>query len=138
MKRRALGKKMEQQTYFQTSSEDKIIGKHVFGNLYDLDEELLTDKDRLEKIVLEAVNIAKMNLVEIKSWKFGGKKGGVSVIALVEESHIALHTWNEYRYATLDVYTCGEHSDPQAAFNYIVSQLKPRRYQMFYADRSSA
>jgi S-adenosylmethionine decarboxylase len=138
MRRRALGKKMEQQTYFQTSSEDKIIGKHVFGNLYDLDEELLTDKDLLEKIVLEAVNIAKMNLVEIKAWKFGGKKGGVSVIALVEESHIALHTWNEYKYATLDVYTCGEQSDPQAAFNYIVAQLQPRRYQMFYADRSSA
>jgi len=129
---------MEQQIYFQTSSEDKIIGKHVFGNLYDLDEKLLTDKELLEKIVREAVSIAKMNLVEIKSWKFGGKKGGVSVIALVEESHIALHTWSEYKYATLDVYTCGEQSDPHAAFNYIVSQLKPRRYQMFYADRSSA
>ncbi|BCU71280.1 adenosylmethionine decarboxylase [Stygiolobus caldivivus] len=137
MKRRALGKKMEQQTYFQTSNEDKIIGKHVFGNLYDLDEELLTDKDFLEKVVLEAVDIAKMKLVEIKAWKFGGKKGGVSIIALVEESHIALHTWNEYKYATLDVYTCGEQSEPQAAFNYIISQLRPKRYQMFYADRSS-
>ncbi|WP_221290764.1 adenosylmethionine decarboxylase [Stygiolobus caldivivus] len=128
---------MEQQTYFQTSNEDKIIGKHVFGNLYDLDEELLTDKDFLEKVVLEAVDIAKMKLVEIKAWKFGGKKGGVSIIALVEESHIALHTWNEYKYATLDVYTCGEQSEPQAAFNYIISQLRPKRYQMFYADRSS-
>ena len=128
---------MEQQTYFQTSNEDKIIGKHVFGNLYDLDEGLLTDKDFLEKVVLEAVDIAKMKLVEIKAWKFGGKKGGVSIIALVEESHIALHTWNEYKYATLDVYTCGEQSEPQAAFNYIISQLRPKRYQMFYADRSS-
>ena len=134
MKRRALGKEMEYPVYAQT---DRIIGKHVFGNLYDLDEEILTDKDFLEKIVLDAVKIAKMKLVEIKSWKFGGRKGGVSVIALVEESHIALHTWNEYRYATLDVYTCGEQSDPQAAFEYIVSQLRPKRYQMFYADRSS-
>jgi len=54
-----------------------------------------------------------MKLVEMKSWKFGGKKGGVSVIALVEESHIAVHTWLEYNYATVDVYTCGEHSDPR-------------------------
>ncbi|MCY0873944.1 MAG: adenosylmethionine decarboxylase [Acidianus infernus] len=119
------------------SSEDKIVGKHVFGNLYDIDPKILTDREYLEKLVLEAVKVAKMKLVEAKSWSFGGKKGGVSVLALVEESHIALHTWNEYNYATLDVYTCGEQSDPQAAFDYIVKALKPRRYQVFYADRSS-
>ncbi|QGA54702.1 adenosylmethionine decarboxylase [Sulfolobus sp. E5-1-F] len=117
--------------------EDRIIGKHVFGNLYDIDTEKLNDKEFLEKLVLEAVNIAHMKLVEIKAWSFGGKKGGVSVIALVEESHIALHTWNEYNYATLDVYTCGEDSDPQSAFAHIVNALNPKRYQMFYADRSS-
>ncbi|MFP3064115.1 MAG: adenosylmethionine decarboxylase [Sulfolobaceae archaeon] len=127
----------EQILLHQTISEDRIIGKHVFGNLYDIDERILVDKEYLEKLVLDAVKIANMKLVEIKSWSFGGKKGGVSVIALVEESHIALHTWNEYKYATLDVYTCGENSDPQSAFEYIVSQLKPKRYQMFYADRSS-
>lgn len=119
------------------NDEDRIVGKHVFGNLYDIDPQKLTDKEFLEKLVLDAVNIAHMKLVEIKSWSFGGKKGGVSVIALVEESHIALHTWNEYNYATLDVYTCGEDSDPQSAFNYIVNALRPKRYQMFYADRSS-
>jgi len=127
----------EQILLHQTISEDRIIGKHVFGNLYDIDERILVDKEYLEKLVLDAVKIANMKLVEIKSWSFGGKKGGVSVIALVEESHIALHTWNEYKYATLDVYTCGENSNPQSAFDYIVSQLKPKRYQMFYADRSS-
>lgn len=118
-------------------STDRIIGKHVFGNLYDIDPKILNDKDFLHGIVLEAVKIANMTLVESKSWSFGGKKGGVSVIALVEESHIALHTWTEYNYATLDVYTCGENSNPQAAFEYIVSHLKPKRYQMFFADRSS-
>lgn len=133
---------LEQKILIQNPSpsindEDRIVGKHVFGNLYDIDPQKLTDKEFLEKLVLDAVNIAHMKLVEIKSWSFGGKKGGVSVIALVEESHIALHTWNEYNYATLDVYTCGEDSDPQSAFNYIVNALRPKRYQMFYADRSS-
>jgi len=120
-----------------TDSENRIIGKHVFGNLYDIDPEILSNRELLEKYVLDAVKIANMHLVEIKSWSFGGKKGGVSVIALVEESHIALHTWVEYKYATLDVYTCGSHSNPEASFNFIVEKLKPKRYQVFYADRSS-
>ena len=92
------------------SQEDFIIGKHYYANLYDIDVKAAADEEGLRKVVLEAVNKAKMRLVEIKSWKFGGKKGGVSVIALVEESHIAVHTWLEYRYATVDVYTCGEQS----------------------------
>ncbi|AWR97721.1 adenosylmethionine decarboxylase [Acidianus sulfidivorans JP7] len=129
---------MNESLFFKAQEdEQKIIGKHVFGNLYGIDAKILQDKEFLKNLVLEAVNIAHMNLVEIKAWSFGGKKGGVSVLALVEESHIALHTWNEYNYATIDVYTCGEHSDPQAAFNYIVNALKPKRYQSFYADRSS-
>lgn len=115
--------------------DDKIIGLHVFGNLYDLDPKIATDVDFLKRIVLDAVGIAKMTLVEQKAWSFGGKKGGVSVICLVTESHIALHTWNEYKYATLDIYTCGEHSNPQAAFEYIVQHLKPKRHQVFYANR---
>ena len=117
--------------------EDKIVGKHVFGNLYGIPREIASDEKLLYEVVRKAVDIANMKLVEMKSWSFGGKKGGVSVIALVEESHIAVHTWLEYNYATVDVYTCGEHSDPMKAFEYIVSQLKPKRYQMFYADRSS-
>lgn len=132
----AIGKEMSEQA-LALEKQDRIIGKHVFGNLYDMDPEVLKDKSLLHKVVLEAVKIANMTLVESKSWEFGGKKGGVSVISLVEESHIALHTWVEYNYATLDVYTCGEQSDPEAAFNYIVEHLKPKRYQVFFADRSS-
>ncbi|QKQ99299.1 adenosylmethionine decarboxylase [Metallosphaera tengchongensis] len=128
---------MSNQAIFQ-SPEDRIIGKHVFGNLYDINPEDINNEQMLKELVLQAVKIANMNLVEAKSWSFGGKKGGVSVIALIEESHIALHTWNEYNYATLDVYTCGEDSDPQAAFKFIVEALKPRRYQIFFADRSSS
>jgi len=117
--------------------EDKVVGKHVYGNLYEVDPEIASNEDLLKQIVLEASKLANMTIYEVKSWSFGGKKGGVSVIALVIESHIAIHTWIEYRYATVDVYTCGEKSDPWKAFEYIVSKLKPVYYTVNYADRSS-
>ncbi len=125
------------QESYPTKEKDRIVGLHVFGNLYDLDPELATNVEYVKSVILEAIGIAKMTLVEIKAWSFGGKKGGVSCIALVTESHVALHTWNEYKYATLDIYTCGEHSDPHAAFNHVVQKLKPKRHQVFYANRSS-
>ncbi|MEM2237110.1 MAG: adenosylmethionine decarboxylase [Candidatus Caldarchaeum sp.] len=118
--------------------QKQIVGKHVFGNLYGCPENLLKDQKFLRQTVLDAVNISKMTLVSIRSWKFGGEKGGVSVIALVKESHIAIHTWHQYRYATVDIYTCGEESEPEKAFEAVVQRLRPERFVKHIADRSSA
>ncbi len=117
--------------------QDRIIGRHVYGNLYGVEPERLWDEEGLKRLVVEAAHVANMTLVEVKSWKFTGFHGGVSVIALVLESHIAIHTWPDYKYATVDVYTCGERGDPWKAFNYIVEKLQPKHYVVHYADRSS-
>ena len=119
-----------------TIEEDRVIGKHLYANMYGIETNILENEEFLKDLVLKAVEAAHSTLIEIKSWKVGGKKGGVSVIALVNESHIALHTWIEYSYATLDIYTCGAHTDPWAAFNLIIKALKPRKYKVGYADRS--
>ncbi|MEM1642217.1 MAG: adenosylmethionine decarboxylase [Thermofilaceae archaeon] len=116
---------------------DGVVGKHVYGNLYDVDLSVAADEEKLKRVVLEAAQLGKMRVWDLRSYSFGGDKGGISVIALVVESHIAVHTWIEYRYATVDVYTCGEQSDPFKAFEHIVKALKPRFYTFNYADRSS-
>ena len=116
--------------------EDRVVGKHVYGSLYDIDVGLASNEDYLRSVVGKAVELAGATLLELKSWRIPGEKGGVSVIALVLESHIAVHTWTEYRYATVDVYTCGEHTDPWKAFEWIVKSLKPRYYTVHYSDRS--
>ncbi len=112
----------------------RVYGKHVYGNLYGCHNKvLLKDPERLKSIVLNAAMRGNMTLLDIKSWKIGE---GVSLIAIVLESHIAIHTWPEYDFATVDVYTCGHESDPQAAFDYIVSALLPKRVTLGFADRS--
>lgn len=118
------------------SSRDVIVGKHVYGNLYGIDKDVAGNEDILKSVVVKAVREAGATLYDIKSWKFQGRKGGVSVIALVLESHVAVHTWLEYDYATVDVYTCGAHTDPWKAFEVIKEALKPKYYTVHYADRS--
>jgi len=115
---------------------DVIVGKHVYGNLYNIDKEIAGNEELLKSIVLKAVRESGATLHDIHSWKLQGRKGGVSVIALILESHIAVHTWLEYDYATVDVYTCGSHTDPWKAFNVIKEALKPKYYTVYYADRS--
>lgn len=112
----------------------KVVGKQVYGSLYECEEEILKDSSKLEQIIKEAAEAGNMNLLDIKSWKIGD---GVSIVAIVLESHITIHTWPEYRFATVDVYSCGAHTDPYKAFMYIVNKLGAKRYTINEADRSS-
>jgi len=115
---------------------DIIVGKHVYGSLYGVPEELASDEEYLKNLVLEAVKAAGATLLDLRTWVVPGKKGGVSIVAIVLESHIAIHTWLEYGYTTVDVYTCGEHTDPWKAWEVILYGLRPKYYSVHYADRS--
>lgn len=115
-----------------TSTEKRVIGKHVYGELYGCDPELLMDEDYLTKVVYEAVNEGGFTLLDVKTWKIGP---GISVIAIILESHIAIHTWPEYSFATVDVYTCGSRGDPFKSFEYIVKMLKTKNYTMRFSRR---
>ena len=116
--------------------EEYIIGKHVYGSLYGIGKDKAWDEEYLKNIIIEAVEAAGATLLDIRSWRVEGDKGGVSIIAIVLESHLALHTWPEYGYATFDAYTCGDTADPWKAWNHLLEALKPKYYTVHYTDRS--
>ena len=113
--------------------ETKVYGKHVYGSLYECDPELLSNQEFIKKVVIEAAQVGNMTLLDVRTWYMGP---GVSVVAIILESHISIHTWPEYSFATVDVYSCGKHTDPLKAFEYIVKSLKARRYEFDVIDRS--
>ncbi len=111
----------------------KVFGKHIYGNLYGCDSSLLSDVEYLKKVVTEAAARGNMTLLDVKSWRIDP---GVSVVGVILESHITIHTWPEHSFATVDVYSCGEHTKPEVAFDFIVKALKARRYEYEVSDRS--
>ncbi len=116
--------------------EDRIVGKHVYGSLYGIPYDKAMNEEYLRDLIYRAAEATGATIHEIRSWTIPGEKGGVSVIALVLESHIALHTWPWYDYATFDAYTCGEHTDPWKAWELVLKELNPKYYTVNYADRS--
>ncbi len=111
----------------------KVYGKHVYGNLYGCDPEILSDAEELKEIVIKAAKLGNMTLLDVKYWVISP---GVSLVAIILESHITIHTWPEYNFATVDVYTCGKHTDPERAFRYIVRALNAKRVEYSVVDRS--
>ena len=110
----------------------KVVGRHVYGELYGCDPELLMNEKYLVEVVKEAVRMGGFTLLDVKAWKISP---GVSVVAIILESHISIHTWPEYGFATVDVYTCGVRGDPFLAYKYIVEALRAKRYTMKYTTR---
>lgn len=111
----------------------RVVGKHVYGSAMNCNVSKLSDSEFLTDLVKEAARIGKMTLLDVRAWKI---HPGVTVIGVVLESHISIHTWPEYAFATVDVYSCGEYSRPELAFEYIVEQLEAKEIVRGYIDRS--
>lgn len=47
---------------------------------------------------------------------------------VVAESHLAIHTWPEFGYASVDLFTCGTRVDPWIGFEYIKEKLQSKRW----------
>jgi S-adenosylmethionine decarboxylase len=45
---------------------------------------------------------------------------GVTGVVAIAESHLCIHTWPEYGYAAVDIFTCGDSINPEDAVPYIV------------------
>lgn len=59
---------------------------------------------------------------------------GVTVLSLLEESHISIHTWPEKGEAAVDIFTCGD-AMPKIGCDIITNQLKCDRSTLQHIKR---
>ena len=102
----------------------KGLGRHLIFELYDCDPAALDDTKKLEEALLKAAERAGMKVCGSAFHKFNPH--GVTGVVIVAESHLSIHTWPEYGYAALDIFTCGEKSKPWEAYEEIAKILKPK------------
>ena len=48
---------------------------------------------------------------------------GVSGMVIVAESHFSIHTWPEYGYCAVDIFTCGDVIDNRLALDHIKKKI---------------
>ena len=97
-------------------------GKHLILDLYGCDPELLNNYEMLEEWLQTALLMAKATILRIIGEKF--KPQGVTLLALLAESHASVHTWPEMEYCAIDLYTCGATTDGKKAADFLKYKLK--------------
>ncbi len=101
----------------------RVLGKHIIAELYGCRSNILDDPIQLEKALIEAASKAKAKICGKLFYKFNPQ--GVTGFVLISESHMSIHTWPEYNYCAIDIFTCGESTNPWLAYDYLVSLLNP-------------
>ncbi|MBP6322364.1 MAG: S-adenosylmethionine decarboxylase proenzyme [Fusobacteriaceae bacterium] len=106
----------------------ETLGRHILVEFYNCNEEIMKDPILIEKFMNEAAKRANATIVNSVFHHFNPY--GVSGAVIISESHLAIHTWPEYGYAAVDVFTCGDKINPWVAFDYLEKS--------FEADRSES
>ena len=96
---------------------DDRVGRHCVAELGGGDKDLLDDEAFIKKVLREAAHHCGATFLTLASHKF--EPQGVTAVALLAESHINFHSWPEHGYAAIDVFTCGDHCDPEVAVKHL-------------------
>src|SRR6478736_2285006 len=103
--------------------EYSTFGRHVAVDTWGVDFELLNSAEFLQAQMVEAAEACGATVLSVQAQQF--EPQGATVLVLLSESHLSIHTYPERGFAALDCYTCGETVDPQLAIDFMVSVLKP-------------
>ncbi len=99
----------------------EALGRHVLAEFYGCPPKILDNAAIIEKLMVNAALEAGADIREVVFHKFSPQ--GVSGVVVISESHLAIHTWPEYGYAAVDVFTCGYSVDPWLCCNYLKDQI---------------
>ena len=74
--------------------------------------------------MVSAAKEAKATIVEISFHKFS--PFGISGVVVIAESHLSIHTWPEYAYAAVDIFTCGDALKPEIAARHLIQRFQSK------------
>ena len=106
-------------------------GIHLLGEWYGCpaDTPEFTRAAALRALCLQAITTSGLTIVGESFHQF--EPQGVTGTVLLAESHLAIHTWPEHGFVTVDVYVCNLATDnsqkAEQLFRSLEAALKPQR-----------
>lgn len=100
----------------------KALGRHILVEMYGCDQLILNDRDSVRNSMLKATLESGATILGDSFHNF--EPHGVSGVVVIAESHLSIHTWPEYGFAALDLFTCGDEVDPWKAFGHLRAAFK--------------
>lgn len=114
---------------------DSALGRHILVEFFGCSSEILNEVSIIEKGMVNAAEKAGATVINSTFHHFSPY--GVSGVVVIQESHLAIHTWPEYQYAAVDLFTCGESVNPWVSFDFLKEVFKSQNYSALEMRRGS-
>jgi len=102
-------------------------GTHILIDGWEpRNRKLLTDVDAAYVIAKRAIEVGKFHPLEDIYHIFDS--GGYSLVVLLKESHVSIHTYPEHDYAAIDFYGCGDRKDAYESLRYLLKEFSFRNH----------
>ncbi len=111
------------------------LGRHILVEFTGCSPEILDDVTAIEGSMIEAAQKAGATVIQSSFHHFS--PFGASGVVVIQESHLAIHTWPEYGYAAVDLFTCGDQADPWIAFDWLKTAFKAKQHSALEMYRGS-
>ncbi len=95
------------------------LGTHLLVELRDCNPEILKDLNKVKDALVSAAKEARATIIDVSFHEFN--PFGISGMVVIAESHLSIHTWPEYSYAAVDIFTCGDIIKPEVAAYYLIT-----------------
>jgi len=106
----------------------KALGIHLLIELWSCNRQKIDNLDYLETIMSQAAEAAGATVLKTAFQDFNPQ--GVSGVVVIAESHLTIHTWPEYGYAAVDIFTCGTKVDPWKAAGFLKQELEADQFSV--------
>jgi S-adenosylmethionine decarboxylase len=111
----------------------KALGRHILAEFFNCDPQIINDVEKVEQYMKRAAIECGAAIVNSVFHTFNPH--GISGVVVIAESHLAIHTWPEYSYAAVDVFTCGNSVDPWIATRTLQEYLRAESIKSIELNR---
>jgi S-adenosylmethionine decarboxylase len=109
------------------------LGRHLLLELFDCDQDAINNLEAVKGALIEAAKRAQATIVDVVFHEFN--PFGISGVVVIAESHLSIHTWPEYRYAAVDIFSCGDVLQPEVAAHFLIEQFGAERTSVVEMQR---
>ncbi|MEO1404538.1 MAG: polyamine aminopropyltransferase [Cyanobacteria bacterium J06635_1] len=109
------------------------LGRHILVEFHGCSAEILNEVPLIESSMVEAAKESGATIISSVFHHFS--PFGVSGVVVIQESHLAIHTWPEYRYAAVDLFTCGDSVNPWVSYKMLKRAFQAEHGSAVEIDR---
>lgn len=101
--------------------------------MYECNYDIINSEVKVEGLLVQAAEISGATIIKVAFHKFNPH--GISGVIVIAESHFTIHTWPEYGYCAVDIFTCGDQIDSEKALHFLKDKLEAKNISILETGR---